>query len=675
MFRFLISVIFLGGMSPFFWPMAHAQIAGWLSPGELSSPHQSLSNISQCTQCHATAKGVPDIKCLDCHTEISQRVARAQGYHARQEKSCRNCHREHQGKKYDLMGLSRLRFDHNETGWRLGGAHLKVDCRKCHTETRTDVISGKKTSRPSYLGAPSHCEGCHKDVHRAAKTLFKKCENCHSTSAFVPTRTAMKFDHNRQTAYPLTGKHQEIKCKSCHTKNKWAPIAFANCTDCHKDPHRGKFGKLCVQCHSTASWKKSRRDLQGKSKGFGTFDHQKTAFPLLGKHQNVSCDRCHGEKIGKIASFSSCQDCHNSPHDGQFQRLWKKKDCQDCHTNDGWQVLNFQHNQDSRYTLRDQHQNVPCDQCHVDQKYRWLSQSPDCQTCHQDVHRGQFKAQKCSSCHNLERFDQVNFDHNTRTRFPLEGRHLYAQCQSCHQNGKYRGISTSCVSCHQDVHRGTLGRDCKKCHTPQSFQQIRFDHNRDSNFPLTGQHQKVACESCHPNKQYKIGLKTCNDCHQDVHQGAFGGQCQQCHSTASFKDTQDYHDFGEFRLGGIHTMLACQNCHDREKPLRIDQPQCSSCHADPHFLSFGKQCQDCHNQQSFLPSTFRHRETGFELSGAHRFVSCDSCHVNRVFGGLPSECQFCHAQQFQAAQFVPAHQSGVTDCMACHRTFGWRPAR
>ena len=51
---------------------------------------------------------------------------------------------------------------------------------------------------------------------------------------------------------------------------------FTNCTSCHKDPHKNKFGQNCRQCHSEESFK--------AVKGSKNFDHNKTDFKLEEKH-------------------------------------------------------------------------------------------------------------------------------------------------------------------------------------------------------------------------------------------------------------------------------------------------------------------------------------------------------------------------------------------------------
>src|SRR5262249_34185483 len=145
----------------------------------------------------------------------------------------------------------------------------------------------------------------------------------------------------------LTGAHMRVRCYQCHKQKTWAPLPFSSCTNCHVDPHKGSFGPNCSKCHNTSSWRGAAPT--GSGMGKGAFDHDKTAFPLKGAHKNVTCVRCHGPKLGKMegVNFKQCSGCHNNPHGNQFQVLWdRQKVCSDCHLEDGWPMLNFQHNTD-----------------------------------------------------------------------------------------------------------------------------------------------------------------------------------------------------------------------------------------------------------------------------------------------------------------------------------------
>ena len=130
----------------------------------------------------------------------------------------------------------------------------------------------------------------------------------------------------------------------------------------------------------------------------------------------------------------------------------------------------------------------------------------DCVTCHAE-HQG--------TAGELRPFDTTGFDHAREAGYPLDGLHapLGAKCASCHKTRSYLGVSTACATCHTDTHKGALGNRCETCHTTKTvFKQVsqNFDHSKAA-FPLEGAHQKVACESCHKNQQFKgVAFATCN---------------------------------------------------------------------------------------------------------------------------------------------------------------------
>jgi hypothetical protein len=69
------------------------------------------------------------------------------------------------------------------------------------------------------------------------------------------------FNHDTQTAYPLTGKHKQVDCESCHrTPVKGEIDISTRCITCHAadDKHRGSFGTSCERCHTTEDFSKTR---------------------------------------------------------------------------------------------------------------------------------------------------------------------------------------------------------------------------------------------------------------------------------------------------------------------------------------------------------------------------------------------------------------------------------
>ena len=373
-------------------------------------------------------------------------------------------------------------------------------------------------------------------------------------------------------------------------------------------------------------------------------------------------------------------DCHKdeSPHGDTF----KDTPCKNCHSPVSWQKTRFDHSI-TGFALEGRHYEQPCYRCHPNGTETEVDTVQDCAYCHTDLHSGQFEGAGCDRCHSgFDRWKIPNFDH-TVSQFQLTGRHTAVDCGACHKQGHYRPIDTACGNCHKNFHEGQFNKACDTCHTPETWAQVaNFDHDQQTEYRLYGKHRTVDCGKCHINNDYKGLPQTCEGCHLDVHSGTKGSDCALCHTTADWgTNSAQNHNFGAFSLKGLHDRLPCEECHgpDRSKVLAGTGPECINCHRDPHFGSLGPQCYNCHTQSAFLPSTFLHNQTGFRLSGAHRFVQCRNCHPNRVFGGLPSDCGFCHLDTYQGTQASPTcnhvGQCSPDNCHECHTTRSFVPAR
>ncbi|MDQ7053305.1 MAG: cytochrome c3 family protein [candidate division KSB1 bacterium] len=296
---------------------------------------------------------------------------------------------------------------------------------------------------------------------------------------------------------------------------KYKGIRFKRCTACHDDVHAGKFGNRCEQCHSTRGWSTVNRSR---------FDHSKTRFPLKGRHATVDCRKCHtsGNFLKRLA-FQNCSDCHVDEHRGQF--AWREDGgrCDACHTEDGFlpALFTIRDHQETRFALAGAHLAVPCVSCHKlvtgsdGRAYRQFRiDRRACKNCHDDVHKGQFRAQVqehgCAYCHTTESWEQVRFNHD-RSRFPLTGQHRQVACEQCHkpvdvgtpmERILFKPIETTCQTCHQDPHMGQFSRlkpvkTCETCHRTDGWEKLDFEHNRDSRFKLENAHAKVECVGCH----------------------------------------------------------------------------------------------------------------------------------------------------------------------------------
>ena len=131
--------------------------------------------------------------------------------------------------------------------------------------------------------------GCHKKDLKHEP--LGACSLCHSALSWKKKA----FDHNKQAFnFPLDGKHLEVGCENCHTSKDKGVFKGVpkNCEGCHKVPVHGDFGP-CAKCHVTAGFEKS------------LFSHDRTRFPLDGKHQPLACPACPAPPCGRSNTASS----------------------------------------------------------------------------------------------------------------------------------------------------------------------------------------------------------------------------------------------------------------------------------------------------------------------------------------------------------------------------------
>ena len=316
-----------------------------------------------------------------------------------------------------------------------------------------------------------------------------------------------------------------------------------------------------------------------------------------------------------------------------------------------------------------------------------------CLDCHKDIaadlktsrglHGHMLKpGTNCSACHtehkgrdgDILRFDRAAFDH-ANTGFVLDGRHASTACAACHLAGKkLREAPTSCVGCHskQDVHQGKLGKECQDCHTTVSFAKTKFDHNK-TRFPLTGAHERTACDACHTDPSYKNAPRECVACHarDDVHKGGRGPACGDCHNTSKWKDsTFDHLKVGHFALNGTHAKIACDACH-RSGDMKAKLPdKCAGCHAsdDRHGGRFGDDCSACHNEVKWKEAKYDHaKKADWPLRGKHVDLDCNTCHTSPIGKPrLPKDCIGCHKAD-------DVHHGSMGErCATCHNETGWK---
>ena len=464
---------------------------------------------------------------------------------------------------------------------------------------------------------------------------------------------------------PLSSAHAKLekKCDSCHKTFKKEAMN-AMCLSCHKgiagdiNQNAGFHGKStarsqqCKTCHS----EHHGRGYRIVAFNAATFNHSLTDYPLVGGHAKAKCVGCHKAGGSYRTTSTACASCHakKDPHLGRLGR-----NCQGCHTVTGWKkTLPYNHAK-TGFPLTGQHRNVTCMGCHAGQRWQGLSQQ--CIGCHarNDVHKGS-RGTNCSTCHTPADWKSASFNHNRDTTFPLLGQHAGTACAGCHgANNAIRKPQKTCISCHakDDTHKGSRGTACANCHTPRSWKDAKFDHSKETRFPLLGAHNRAACSGCHgAGNSIKKPPMTCFGCHQkdDSHKGKNGTECAKCHNNNDWKKTSFDHDkMTDFPLLGAHKTALCEACHKQPTHVEVPSVECVSCHAedDAHTKRLGDRCGSCHNAVAWKDNVlFDHDLTRFPLSGKHAPLTCEKCHGDKSFQSKGITCQSCHIDEHHAGR-------------------------
>lgn len=417
----------------------------------------------ECKKCHfdkalnldKTFKGAAK-DCNSCHRKDDQ----AKGHKGRYGEKCETCHTD--------RGWKVLHFGHDkETKYVLRDKHVQVKCDSCHVP-----------AKPLYKqNLPTKCVACHRkdDKEKGHQgKLGEKCESCHTEKSWKTD----DFDHDKNTKYPLKGKHRDAKCDTCH-KGGVAGNAYkkaleeleTTCVGCHRKDdqekgHKGNYGVTCESCHTEKDWKNR------------VFDHTRdTKYKLQDKHVQVKCKSCHvpdkplyGQKLE-----TSCISCHRKD-DVHKNQLGQK--CETCHTEESWTKAKFNHQLMSVYPLLGRHALVTCKKCHAAPTYKDASKT--CVACHEkdDTHKRRMGTE-CQICHTARSWQAWDFDHSKAT-FKLDGPHKKGanKCGACHQKPMEKKVSapTVCSSCHDrdDVHNGSFGEYCDRCHDGDDWKRVKM---------------------------------------------------------------------------------------------------------------------------------------------------------------------------------------------------------
>ncbi|MEO1257383.1 MAG: hypothetical protein AAFZ15_01255 [Bacteroidota bacterium] len=680
----------------------HTTDPGW-NPAEfpdhdnyyvLDGAHLDIAN--DCATCHNGNYNNTPNTCAGCHTPDYNASTNPDHEILSLPTDCALCHTTE-------PDWEPAAFPNHDDFYPLNGAHALIadDCATCHNG--------------NYNNTPNTCFGCHEDNynqatnpdHQAAQ-LPTDCLDCHTESEWSPTT----FDHS---IYPLDGAHETIEndCAQCHIGGNYSNTPNT-CVECHQadydlsanpDHPDLDIPTDCAMCHtSEPDWTPA------------TFPIHDNYWPLNGAHQAIAndCASCHNGNYSNTPNtcFACHEDDFNQTTNPDHQTLQFSTDCLDCHTETAWSPSNYEH---SIYPLTGAHAVIAndCALCHINGNY---SNTPNtCVGCHQadydqstnPNHQALGLSTDCETCHATEPdWEPATFAIHDNY-YVLDGAHLAVanDCAACH-NGNYNNTPNTCMGCHQadydqstNPNHAALGipTDCETCHTTEPDWEPAAFPIHDNYWVLDGAHLAIAddCVDCH-NGDYNNTPNTCVGCHQaDYDQStnpnhnvlAIPTDCATCHTTdpdwmpATFPIHDDY-----WPLNGAHAMIAdeCIECHNGN--YNNTPNTCFGCHEDdyngttnPNHLAaqFPTDCQDCHDENAWTPSTFDHNNI-YPLTGAHQAIEndCVLCHVGGNYSNTPNDCVGCHQPDYDQST-NPNHNTLAipTDCATCHTADpDWMPA-
>src|SRR6266550_405193 len=329
-----------------------------------------------------------------------------------------------------------------------GHAEAEANCENCHShfsKKQQDELCVKCHTHEDIERDLAQKKGYHGHMKRQA------CAACHTEhkgrNANIMPLDEKTFDHNL-TNFKLEDKHKEVKCEKCHVTKKKFRGTPQDCYGCHKkdDKHKGAVGEKCEDCHN----------------GIDLY-HDKTKTTCIGCHQK------------------------DDKHRGVEGNL-----CEQCHLETDWKTTKdrFDHGL-TRFPLLGKHadsKKIKCEDCPKSQAY--ASAPRDCWSCHEKDDKKSHKrrlGKLCEPCHNAVDWKRWDFDHDTKTRFKLDGAHKKLNCYDCHSKPVDDAkLPMACVACHNadDVHGGSFGKQCERCHITKDWKTIKTGASARDSMPL-----------------------------------------------------------------------------------------------------------------------------------------------------------------------------------------------
>ncbi|MBI3775702.1 MAG: hypothetical protein HY273_09155 [Gammaproteobacteria bacterium] len=406
----------------------------------------------------------------------------------------------------------------------------------------------------------------------------------------------------------------------------------------------------------------------------GVFDHLATGFPLIGRHQLLSCETCH--------------------RDGEFKGLPKL--CAGCHDDK---------------TARGKHINhIPtveqCDVCHLPQGFNigavmdHSTTTMPCLGCHNGVLASGKSASHlpasniCAGCHVTSAWVPV-------TRVDHDEVRGACAASGCHDGISHQGkpptharTSNECGACHsvktwttvaKVQHKQVVKGACVDCHILNQSSSTQGQGLLATPQPVDHIPTTASCDLCHdvtvwvpPIQRTHAALTIvdrCVLCHvSNIRATAKSANhipttnvCEVCHTgtaRSSLVDWKKPNITTDFAALHIQTTGTCASCHDGTKATGknlthvVTSANCSVCHKSNlsfkgavivDHTGFVKNCTTCHGVTAS-------GKAGKHLLGLNTTDDCDTCHK-------PFPASWAPAFTFEHGLISPA-----TSCATCHGT-------
>ncbi|MBN1249632.1 MAG: hypothetical protein JXC32_18360 [Anaerolineae bacterium] len=298
----------------------YLKLSGQLNPGPLSMAHQECEK--DCKLCHVPVHCLTPNRCQECHQEVAQQMAQANGLHAHLPGTdrCQTCHIEHDGKDATITKVALTHLDHAAlTGFSLD-LHLKTAageamvCEDCHSDG-------------TYVAEAVDCAGCHMEENgdsalAHAERYGGDCLLCHDGEDRM-----LVFDH--QETYALEGAHADAACEDCHQDRVFAGLA-QDCVACHEEPayHAGQFGTDCARCHGLLAWAPAELTHHTFELAHGVEEAPACTTCHIESYAAYTCEACHAPLLVEdqhgsagTTDLTLCAECHPTGSEDEIAEL------------------------------------------------------------------------------------------------------------------------------------------------------------------------------------------------------------------------------------------------------------------------------------------------------------------------------------------------------------------